>query len=78
MNPASQSRPGGREAPRSAKEADSKNKHKNKNKHKHTPNTDMQAEDAGTAESGSTGPGAATQGAIKQTSKTKAERDGKR
>jgi hypothetical protein len=67
MNPASKSRSGGREAPRSAKEVDTKNKK--------TPNTDMQAEDAGTPESGNDGPGTAAESAMKQTSKTDAERD---
>lgn len=40
-----------------------------------TPNTDMQAEDAGTAESGveDTGGGTAAEAAMKQTSKTDAE-----
>lgn len=40
-----------------------------------TPNTDMQAEDAGTAESGAedTGRGTAAEGAMKQTSKTDTE-----
>jgi hypothetical protein len=65
MNPASKSRTGGREAPRSAKEVDTKNKK--------TPNTDMQAQDAGTAESGNDARGTATEGAMKQTSKTRAE-----
>lgn len=41
-----------------------------------TPNTDMQAEDAGTAESGAgedTGRGTAAEAAMKQTSKTDSE-----
>ncbi len=40
-----------------------------------TPNTDMQAEDAGTAESGAedTGRGTAAEAAMKQTSKTDTE-----
>jgi hypothetical protein len=40
-----------------------------------TPNTDMQAEDAGTADSGGddTGRGTAAEGAMKQTSKTDKE-----
>jgi hypothetical protein len=66
MNPASKSRSGGREAPPHAKEVDTKNKQ--------TPNSDMQAEDAGTAESGAGGRGTAVEGAMKQTSKTDAER----
>jgi len=66
MNPASKSHSGGRKAPRSVKETDTKNKQ--------TPNTDMQAEDAGTAESGAGGRGNATEGAMKQTSKTPHER----
>lgn len=70
MNPASKSRTGGRETPRGAKDIDTKNKQ--------TPNTDMQAEDAGTAESGADGRGTAVEGAMKQTSKTDAERGSKR
>lgn len=70
MNPASKSRSGGREPPRSAKEVDTKNKQ--------TPGTDMQPEDAGTPESGNTGRGNAAEGAMKQTSKTDAERGAKR
>jgi hypothetical protein len=69
MNPASKSRSGGRQAPRSVKEVDSKNKQ--------TPNTDIQGEDAGTAESGADGR-AAAEGAMKQTSKTGAERGRRR
>jgi hypothetical protein len=70
MNPASKSRSGGRDAPPSAKEVDSKNKQ--------TPSTDIQPEDAGTPESGNTGRGTAAEGAMKQTSKTGAERGTKR
>ncbi len=70
MNPASKSRSGGREPSRSAKEVDTKNKQ--------TPGTDMQPEDAGTPESGNTGRGNAAEGAMKQTSKTDAERGTKR
>jgi hypothetical protein len=71
MNPASKkSRSGGREAPPSAKEVDTRNKQ--------TPGTDIQPEDAGTPESGNTGRGTAAEGAMKQTSKTGAERGSKR
>jgi hypothetical protein len=70
MNPASDSRSGGRKAPQATKEVDTKNKK--------TPNTDMQAEDAGTAESGNVRGGTAAESAMKQTSKTDAERGGKR
>ena len=42
-----------------------------------TPSTDMQPEDAGTPESGNRGTGGASEKAMKQTSKTPAER-GKR
>jgi hypothetical protein len=70
MNPASNSRSGGRDAPRSAKEVDTRNKQ--------TPNTDMQGEDAGTAESGVDSRGSAAEGAMKQTSKTDAERGSRR
>jgi hypothetical protein len=69
MNPDSKSPSGGREAP-DAKEADTKNKR--------TPNMDMQPEDAGTPESGNTGRGTATEGTMKQTSKTPAESGTKR
>lgn len=69
MNPASKSRSGGRQAP-GAKEVDTKNKK--------TPSTDMQAEDAGTPESGNAGRGTAAEGAMKQTSKTPAESGTKR
>jgi hypothetical protein len=41
---------------------------------KTTPSTDMQPEDAGTADSGNTGRGTAAEGAMKQTSKTGQER----
>jgi hypothetical protein len=70
MNPASKTRSGGRQAPRAAKEVDTRGKQ--------TPNTDMQGEDAGTAESGAGSRGTAAQSAMKQTSKTRAERGGKR
>ena len=68
MNPASPSQPGGRDNPavQPQPEAD---------QHK-TPNADMQADDAGTADSGAVEQGdsgtAATR-AMKQTSKTAAE-----
>ncbi len=39
-----------------------------------TPSTDMQPEDAGTADSGNTDRGSAVEGVMKQTSKTPAER----
>ena len=70
MNPASNTRSGGGDAPPSAKEVDTKNKK--------TPNTDMQADDAGTAESGNHGGGTAAEGAMKQTSKTDTERGSQR
>jgi hypothetical protein len=70
MNPASKSRSGGRDAPRGTKEVDTK--------HKQTPNTDMQGEDAGTAESGVDARGTAAGAAMKQTSKTDAERGSRR
>jgi hypothetical protein len=66
MNPASKTRSGGREAPASAKEVDTKNKQ--------TPETDLQGEDAGTPASGDGGRGTATQSAMKQQSKTDSER----
>jgi hypothetical protein len=70
MNPASPSRSGGRAEPRGAKEVDTKNKQ--------TPNTDMQDEDAGTAESGVDSRSTAAEGAMKQTSKTGDERGSRR
>jgi hypothetical protein len=66
MKPASNSRSGRREAPRHAKEVDTEDEQ--------TPNTDMQPDDAGTAESGAGGRGTAGEGAMKQTSKTDTER----
>jgi hypothetical protein len=69
MNPASQSPSGKREAPPTRKETDLRNKQ--------TPNTDMQDEDAGTAESG-VDSRATAEGAMKQTSKTDAERGSRR
>jgi hypothetical protein len=69
MNPADKSRAGSRREPQGrAREADLRN----------TPNTDMQPEDAGTPESGNTGRGAAAEGVMKQTSKTRSERETKR
>ena len=70
MNPASKSRSDGRAAPRGAKELDTRNQQ--------TPSTDIQPEDAGTPESGSAGRGNAAEAAMKQTSKTGAERGSKR
>jgi hypothetical protein len=70
MNPANPSRSGGRDAPPAADPVDSRSKQ--------TPSTDMQAEDAGTAESGAGVRGTAAEGAMKQTSKTDAERGGQR
>jgi hypothetical protein len=70
MNPGSNPTSGGREPRDSAKEVDTKNKK--------TPNTDMQPEDAGTPESGNTARGNAVESAMKQTSKTQAERGPKR
>lgn len=67
MNPASKSRSGGREPRDSAKEVDTKNKVS-------TPDADMQAQDAGTDESGAAGRGRAAEGAMKQQSKTPQER----
>ena len=67
MNPASKSRSGGREPRDSAKEVDTKNKVS-------TPDADMQVQDAGTADGGGAGRGRATEGAMKQQSKTPQER----
>ncbi|HWI81836.1 hypothetical protein [Ramlibacter sp.] len=70
MKPASSSRSGGREAPASAREVDTRNKQ--------TPNADMQDEDAGTAASGTGGRGNAAQSAMKQEQKTDRERGSQR
>lgn len=70
MNPASKSRSRGSESPAGAREADRGSRK--------TPNTDMQPEDAGTAESGNTGRDTAVEGVMKQTSKTRAETGTKR
>jgi hypothetical protein len=71
MNPASSnSRPGRREA------ADDDNAEVDRTKQ--TPGTDMQPEDAGTAESGVNSRGNAAEGAMKQTSKTGKETGSKR
>ncbi len=70
MNPGSKSRSGGSEPPRNAKEVDTRNKQ--------TPSTDLQPEDAGTPASGNNSRGTAAQGAMKQTSKTGAERGSRR
>jgi hypothetical protein len=70
MKPTSPSRSGGREAPSHPKVVDTRPKQ--------TPNTDMQDEDAGTAESGVDSRGTAAEGAMKQTSKTDAERGRRR
>ena len=75
MNPASNSRSGGREAPRSANEVDTKNKKTTPNA---TPSTDMQSDDDGTAASGNGGRGNAAEGAMKQQSKTETERGSRR
>lgn len=63
-NPASPSRPDGREPESGAGKSDASLKK--------TPNTDMQADDAGTADSGADeeARGTAAEAAIKQTSKT--------
>jgi hypothetical protein len=60
MKTASQTRTGGRDAPAAGQRTESKPPK--------TPNPDMQAEDAGSADSGT-----AASRAMKQTSKTKAE-----
>ena len=66
MNPASNTRSGGRDPAPGTKEVDTKNKKK-------TPNTDMQPDDAGTQESGVADRGTASEPAMKQTSKTPPE-----
>ena len=71
MNPASNSRSGGREAPKSAQEVDTKNKQTTPNA---TPSSDMQSEDAGTAASGTGGRANAAEPVMKQEQKTDRER----
>lgn len=68
MNPASPSQPGGRDNPAARPQSDSVPQK--------TPNADMQADDAGTSDSGAAGQddsGTAATRAMKQTSKTAAE-----
>lgn len=75
MNPASDSRSGGREAPRASPETDTKNKQTTPNAPpKNVPSTDMQGEDAGTAASGTDSRGTAAESAMKQEHKTGQER----
>lgn len=62
MNPASKTRSGGRDPKPGTSEVDTRNKK--------TPGTDMQAEDAGTADSGN--PPAASRGGLKQAPRPKA------
>lgn len=70
MNPAnSNSRPGRRAADDDNAETD---------RTRQTPSTDMQPEDAGTADSGNTSRGNAAESAMKQTSKTGKETGSKR
>jgi hypothetical protein len=64
--PQNASRSGGRELPPAVPETDTKNKV--------TPNTDMQPEDAGTADSGNDARTNSAERAMKQTSKTSSER----
>jgi hypothetical protein len=66
MKPSSPARSGESKAQQGADRTDSRNRQ--------TPNTDLQDEDAGTAESGAGGRGTAAQSAMKQTSKTPSER----
>ena len=73
MNPASNSRSGGREAPRSAKEVDTKNKQTTPNT---TPSADMQSDDDGTAASGNGARPNVAESAMKQEHKTDRERGG--
>ncbi len=73
MHPASHSRSGGREAPDSAQQVDTKNKQTSPNASPSTtPATDMQPEDAGTAASGNER-GTAAESAMKQEHKTQEE-----
>jgi hypothetical protein len=71
MNPASNSRSGGRDATRGANEADTRNKQTTPNA---TPSTDMQSDDAGTAASGNGGRANPADSAMKQEHKTDSER----
>jgi hypothetical protein len=79
MNPASHSRPGGREAPRAADEVDTKGKQTTPNAAPATtPGSDMQAEDAGTAASGNDRRATAAESAMKQEQKTEHESGSRR
>lgn len=69
MNPASKTRTGGKDAPPSAGEGTGNKK---------TPNTDMQADDAGTSDSGNETGGTAAQKPMKQTSRTDVESGGRK
>ncbi len=70
MNRASKSRSGGHQARPGVDEVETNDKQ--------TPNTDMQGEDAGTAESGNGTRGTAVDSAMKQTSKIASERSSQR
>lgn len=74
MNPASNSRSGGREAPAGAQEVDTTNKQTTPNA---TPSSDMQAEDDGTAASGNGGRANAAESVMKQEHKTGREGGGR-
>jgi hypothetical protein len=71
MNPSSNTRSGGREAPAAAREVDTKGKQTTPNAAAATtPASDMQGEDAGTASSGNGGRANAAESAMKQEHKT--------
>lgn len=79
MNPASNSRAGGRDAPRGADEVDTKGKQTSPNAAPGgTPRTDMQDVDAGTPASGNDGRATAAESVMKQEQKTDHERGSRR
>lgn len=79
MNPASNTRSGGREAARAADEADTKNKQTSPNAAPAgTPRTDMQDVDAGTPASGNDGRATAAESAMKQEHQTGRESGSRR
>lgn len=74
MNPASDSRSGGQQAPAAAKEADTRGKKTTPNASPSTtPATDMQPQDTGTAASGPNQRATAAESVMKQEQKTQDE-----
>lgn len=79
MNPASNARSGGREAPRATEEVDTKGRQASPDATpSSTPRSDMQDADAGTAASGNDGRATAAESVMKQEQKTDHERGSRR